>query len=50
MAKIAHSDKFTTVQTYHMRGLWNADKLKNAVEKGWITKAEYKELTGEAYE
>ena len=29
--------------------LWNNEMVKNAVKKGVITPAEYKEITGEEY-
>lgn len=29
--------------------LWNKEMVKNAVKKGVITPAEYKEITGEEY-
>lgn len=28
---------------------WSIEKVKNAVVKKWITKAQYKEITGENY-
>ena len=30
--------------------LWSLEMVKNAVEKGAITKEEYKEITGKEYE
>ena len=41
-----HSIKFDTVQTFYIRGAWNIEKVKNAVLKNWITKDEFKEITG----
>ena len=45
-----HSAKFEKVRGYYDDGLWSKVKVKNAVAKGWITAAEYEEITGEAYE
>lgn len=44
-----HSAKFGKVKDYYDRGLWSAVRVQNAVIKGWITTAEYEEITGEAY-
>lgn len=43
------SAKFDKVKGYYDSGLWNKTMVKNAVAKGWITKAEYAEITGEEY-
>lgn len=43
------SPKFEKVKAYYESGLWNKAMVKNAVVKKWITKAEYKEITGEDY-
>lgn len=48
MAK-EHSEKFELVKEYYDSGLWKKKAVRNAVVRGWITKAEYKEITGEAY-
>ncbi len=45
-----HSKRFDRVKKYYDAGLWHTDQLEMAVEKGWITKEEYKEITGEDYE
>lgn len=45
-----HSKKFEKVKAYYDRGVWTKDMVKNAVIKGWITEAEYGEITGEPYE
>ena len=42
------SPKYETVKTYYDSGLWSIDRVYNAVGK-WITKAEYKQITGETY-
>lgn len=43
------SAKFNKVKTYYEQGLWSKVWVRNAVEKGWITAAEYEEITGEEY-
>lgn len=42
-------DKFDLVMTYYRNGLWDIQRVKNAVGKGWITPAGYEEITGEKY-
>jgi len=44
------SKKFKLVKRYYDNGLWNGEMVRNAVVKGWITAAEYEEITGEVYE
>lgn len=44
-----HSPKFAKVKAYYDNGLWNKAMVRNAVVKGWITLAEYAEITGEVY-
>lgn len=43
------SQKFNKVKKYYDDGLWNKAMVHNAVVKGWITAAEYEEITGEPY-
>lgn len=43
------SKKFPVVKKYYDNGLWNKEMVRNAVVKGWITAAEYEEITGEVY-
>lgn len=51
MAKMTeHSPKFELVKGYYDSGRWKKKAVKNAVVKGWITAAEYEEITGEVYE
>lgn len=45
-----HSDKYDTVRRYYGMGLWNEERVKNAVIKNWITKEEFKEIVGSDYE
>ena len=42
--------KFELVKSYYNKGLWNITRVKNAVVKNWITKEQYKEITGEDYQ
>jgi hypothetical protein len=44
------SKKFKLVKRYYDNGLWNKEMVRNAVVKGWITAAEYEEITGEVYD
>lgn len=53
MAK-THSTKFDMVYTYYNtfingQRIWSIDRVRNAVVKKLITKAEFKEITGEEY-
>lgn len=43
------SKKFDTVMEYYDSGFWSVKKVRNAVVKGWITEAEFTEITGEPY-
>lgn len=45
-----HSPKYEKVKNYYDTGLWSKAKVHNAVVKGWITEAEFEEITGEPYE
>jgi len=49
-AEVVHSPKFELVKGYYDSGKWSKKAVKNAVVRGWITAAEYEEITGEAYE
>lgn len=44
------SSKFDKVKNYFDKGLWNIERVRNAVVKGWITPEEYYIITGEPYE
>lgn len=48
MAK-TYSEKYEKVNKYYKKGLWDIKKVKDAVGR-WITKNEYKEITGEDFE
>ena len=44
-----HSEMFYTVKDYYDSGFWKKKAVRNAVVRGWITAAEYEEITGEVY-
>lgn len=44
-----HSKKYEVVRKYYSLKMWNEEKVRNAVVKGWITSDEFKEITGEEY-
>ena len=48
--EVVHSPKFDLVKAYYDSGEWKKRAARNAVTRGWITAAEYEEITGEAYE
>ena len=41
--------KYERVKTYYERGLWDIKRVKNAVEKRWLTKEQYEEIVGQPY-
>ena len=43
------SPKYEKVRGYYLRGLWNLKRLRDAVEKNWITVEEFTFITGEEY-
>lgn len=43
------SKKYAKVKAYFDNGLWSSRQVRNAVVKGWITPAEYEQITGESY-
>ena len=43
------SKKFNDVKRYYENGLWKIGRVRNAVNKMWITVEEYKLITGEDY-
>lgn len=47
--KNTHSPNYEKVKGYYDKGLWDISRVRKAVEKGWITKAEFKEITGQDY-
>lgn len=45
-----HSPKYEMVKKfYKVYKVWSLDRVRDAVEKGWITEDEFKELAGEDY-
>ncbi len=45
-----HSEKYFTVKNWFSLGVWTDIRVRNAVNLGWITEAEYEEITGNAFE
>ena len=45
MAKYSFED----INNWYKEGKWKKKAVKNAVVKGWITAAEYEDITGEVY-
>ena len=41
--------RFEKVKKYYNAGLWDKARVRNAVEKQWITEAEYQEIIGETF-
>ena len=46
---MAKSKNYDIVKNYYDDGLWSEYRVQMAVEKGWITEGEYKEITGNDY-
>ncbi len=44
-----HSTNYEKVRRYYNMKLWNETRVRNAVVMGWITKAEFTDITGKAY-
>ena len=40
---------FEKIKKWYKQGLWTADMVKNAADKGVITEEQYREITGEEY-
>ena len=43
-------NKFDKVKRYYERGFWSVKMVHDAVTKGWITAAQFEEITGVQYE
>lgn len=43
------SKNFAKVKAFFDQGVWNEDRVSDAVERSWLTEAEYKEITGKKY-
>lgn len=46
---MAKSAKYEMVKQFYDLDIWPEDRVRNAVEKGMITAAEFKEITGKDY-
>ena len=44
-----HSANFDKVKRYFSMKMWSEERVRNAVVAGWITGAEFEEITGEKY-
>lgn len=44
-----HSPDFEKVKRYFNLKVWNLQRARNAVVKGWITPEEFTEITGQQY-
>jgi uncharacterized XkdX family phage protein len=42
-------DWYEKIKGYYDIGLWDIERVKNAVGKGKITAAQYKDITGQLY-
>lgn len=43
------SKNYDKVKLWYNMKMWNETRVRNAVEKDWITIAEFEELTGTTY-
>ena len=43
------SKHYKLVKRNYDNGFWDISKVRDAVVKGWITEAEFEEITGEVY-
>lgn len=41
-----HSPKFKQIKTWYDMGIWSKEKVRQAVDKKWITEAECNEIVG----
>ena len=48
--EVEHSKRFELVKSYYDAHRWGKKAVYNAVGKGWITAAEYEEITRGKYE
>lgn len=44
-----HSEKYGIVRRYYKNKLWDEQRVRKAVEKGWITTEEFEEITEKEY-
>ncbi len=45
-----HSKNYDKVRDYYKGRYWSIERVRRAVFKGWISKDEFKEITGKDYE
>lgn len=43
------SKHFELVKKYYDKGLWSIERVRNSVDKSWITEDEFEVITGEKY-
>lgn len=44
-----HSSNYNKVKRWYNMKMWNETRVRDAVEKSWITIAEFEEITGTTY-
>ncbi len=44
-----HSKNYDKVKRWYDMNMWDETRVRNAVEKGWITEDEFTEITGLPY-
>ena len=44
-----YSSNYNKIKRYFALGVWNVGRVRDAVEKSWITIAEFEEITGTTY-
>lgn len=42
--------KYERIKKYYNEGLWNIDRVRDAVTKGFITEDQFEEITGQVYD
>lgn len=42
--------KYERIKKYYNEGLWNIDRVRDAVIKGFITEDQFEEITGQVYD
>ena len=45
-----HSDNYEKVLRWFTLKMWSETRVRNAVGMGWITEAEFEEITGKPFE
>jgi hypothetical protein len=43
------SEMGQTIRYFYNQKFWKIDRVKNTVKVGWISRDEYREITGEEY-